>query len=223
MPAPDRCPFPGCNQLVEQPPGGGPRKRFCSDQHRIQFWRQTRPKPAAEELSPVLLLRNQVEQSVAVLETLLERARTTLLELANLDEAEALRHEWMAAADEKVARALLEKSAEERRRHAAEANAQAAAQSARQATEQAEQAHAEALAFREAAEAARTAQRQAEKERDQQAKRHRQELEQMAQRHERSQERLERALEAFRVEAEARVKSLIQPTQSRRRKPDRKK
>ena len=114
--AAELCQFPGCKNPVEQPAGGGPRKRFCSDQHRVQFWRQSRTtertatrRPTAEAPavnSPALALRNQLEQSVQSLEGALARARTTLIELADLEEAEAVRAEAFSSADEQVARAL---------------------------------------------------------------------------------------------------------------------
>src|SRR5690348_12586215 len=28
------CALPGCTEIVHQPPGGGPRRRYCSDAHR---------------------------------------------------------------------------------------------------------------------------------------------------------------------------------------------
>src|ERR1035441_1287350 len=90
----DVCQLPGCENPVEQPPRGGQRKRFCCDQHRVQFWRQTRSEKDADQTprrpspdagpapsSPALALRGQLEQSVQTLEGVLTRARTTLIEL----------------------------------------------------------------------------------------------------------------------------------------------
>ena len=151
----DICQLPGCDNLVEQPAGGGQRKRFCSDQHRVQFWRQSRaeggetpaaaaaPKPPAAT-SPALVLRGQLEQSVQSLEAVLTRARTTLIELASLEEAEAIRAEATSSADEKVARAYNERAVEERRRRAAENLAEAASSAAQEAEEKMAQAQAEA-------------------------------------------------------------------------------
>lgn len=139
---PDTCQLPGCTQPVEQPASGGPRKRFCCDQHRMQLWRQTRAEresprttrpPSAPTQSPAIALRTQLEESVHSLEQLLTRARTTLLELSDLDEAEAIRDEARTAAEEQVARAHNERTAEERRRRAAESLAEAASSAAREA------------------------------------------------------------------------------------------
>lgn len=156
--APDLCQFPGCENPVEQPAGGGPRKRFCSDQHRVQFWRQTRtergdsPKRSAPETpsvnSPALALRSQLEQSVQTLEGVLTRTRTTLIELADLEEAEAVRAEAFSSADEQVARANTDRAAEERRRRAAENLAEAASSAARGAEDEMAVAQAEAERLR---------------------------------------------------------------------------
>lgn len=155
------CQFPGCGKPLEQPASGGPRKRFCCDQHRLQFWRLSRGEKnesrrqealtssGAGPVSPVLALRSQLEHSVHTLESLLTKARTTLLDMANLEEAEALRSEVFAAADEQVAKAHSERSAEERRRRAAENLAEAATSAAREAEEHAQQAQAEADQLRQ--------------------------------------------------------------------------
>ena len=154
-PTPHTCQLPGCENAVEQPAGGGPRKRFCSDAHRVQYWRQSRsergdtsrrqPTDAGpSSASPALALRSQLEQSVQSLEGALTRARTTLVELADLEEAEAIRLEAFSSADELVARASSERAAEERRRRAAESLAEAASRAAREAEEQTARSQAEA-------------------------------------------------------------------------------
>ena len=138
------CQLPGCNNPVEQPPGGGPRKRFCCDQHRLQYWRQSQrdgkdPEPGASGADtgpPALALKAQLEQSLTTLEAIVMRTRTTLIELSSLEEAEAVRKEAFAIAEEQVARAQAERAAEERRRQTAESLAEAATSAAREAEEQ---------------------------------------------------------------------------------------
>ena len=130
MSAATHCQLPGCSNAVEQPSGGGPRKRFCCDTHRLQYWRQSQKESklgaVAEESflgndpSAVLALRDQLEQSVQTLEAAMTRARTTLIELSSLEQAEAVRKEALASADEMVARAQASQASEERRRQAAE-------------------------------------------------------------------------------------------------------
>lgn len=136
------CQLPGCSNPVEQPAGGGPRKRFCCDQHRLSYWRQSQRESRTENDSPVgdeapaLALKSALEQSVHSLEAVILRTRTTLIELSSLEEAEAIRKEAFAVAEERVARALAERTSEERRRQAAESLAEAAAASAREAETQ---------------------------------------------------------------------------------------
>ena len=145
----EQCQLPECSNQVEQPSGGGPRKRFCCDAHRLLYWRQTqkehRQQQSAEQrsllpsnASEVLALRDALESSVSTLEAQLTRARTALLELSSLEAAESTRKQAFAQAEEKVARAQAQQAAEERRRQAAESLAEAAAA---QATELESQLH----------------------------------------------------------------------------------
>jgi chromosome segregation ATPase len=132
------CQLPGCSNPVEQPPGGGPRKRFCCDQHRLQYWRQSQregkveDQRAASDDTSAMALKAQLEQSLTTLEAVVMRTRTTLIELSSLEEAEAIRKETFAIAEEQVARAQAERAAEERRRQAAESLAEAASAMARE-------------------------------------------------------------------------------------------
>lgn len=148
MSAATHCQLPGCSNAVEQPSGGGPRKRFCCDTHRLQYWRQSQKESklgaVAEDSflgndpSAVLALRDQLEQSVQTLEAAMTRARTALIDLSSLEQAEAVRKEALASADEMVARAQASQASEERRRQSAESLAEAAAA---QATEGEAQLH----------------------------------------------------------------------------------
>ena len=88
--------------------------------------------------SAVLALRDQLEQSVQTLEAAMTRARTALIDLSSLEQAEAVRKEALASADEMVARAQASQASEERRRQSAESLAEAAAA---QATEGEAQLH----------------------------------------------------------------------------------
>ncbi len=130
------CQLPGCSNPVEQPPGGGPRKRFCCDQHRLQYWRQSQREGKVEDResddTSAMALKAQLEQSLTTLEAVVMRTRTTLIELSSLEEAEAIRKETFAIAEEQVARAQAERAAEERRRQAAESLAEAASAMARE-------------------------------------------------------------------------------------------
>ncbi len=134
----EQCQLAECSSSVEQPTGGGPRKRFCCDSHRLLYWRQSQKESRQQQLqnekaelpsnsSAVLALRDQLEASVSILEGHLTRARTTLLDLSSLEAAESARKEAFAQAEEQVARVQAEQAAEERRRQAAEALAEAAA------------------------------------------------------------------------------------------------
>src|SRR5437763_15622389 len=48
------CALPGCEEPVRQPPGGGPRRLYCSDAHRSAAARLRRNARAAEESVPML-------------------------------------------------------------------------------------------------------------------------------------------------------------------------
>lgn len=152
----EHCQLPECSNRVEQPSGGGPRKRFCCDAHRLLFWRQSQKESRQQQTtserqelpsnaSAVLALRDALEGSVSALEAHLTRARTTLLELSSLEAAESTRKEAFAQAEGQVARAQAEQAAEERRRQAAESLAEAAAA---QATELEAQLHVNSLGLK---------------------------------------------------------------------------
>lgn len=201
----DQCQLPECSNQVEQPSGGGPRKRFCCDAHRLLYWRQSQKEHRQQQrsdslpsnVSEVLALRDALEGSVSTLEAHLTRARTALLELSSLEAAESTRKQAFAQAEEQVARAQAQQAAEERRRQAAESLAEAAAA---QATELESQLHAASL---------RQDQLQAESEKLRQALEQQtaRALEELATAREQSQKAQDQLLTEVRSEIAARAKA----------------
>jgi hypothetical protein len=154
-PAEGRCRY--CGGPLEQPPSGGRQKLFCSDEHRVRYWRERRRQglPTGEEdakgAADVRTLSWELQATLLGLERTVGSLARALSEAGDLDATRAIREQAEAESQRRIAAAEERRARAERMRLDAEAMAEAANAAAREAQERAERLGLEAEQAREAA------------------------------------------------------------------------
>lgn len=167
-----RCRY--CGTDLEQPKGGSRRKLFCSDEHRLRYWRERRKQglptgeAAEERQADVRTLTWELQATLQGFERTAQLLARALAEAGDLDAVRAVREQVEAEAQRQVAAAEERRARAERLRLEAEALAEAAEAEVRRVQERlaemearVQQSEAEARAVAESGEALR---RQVEEE-----------------------------------------------------------
>lgn len=138
--AEDRCRY--CGTPLEQPASGGRQKRFCSDEHRLRYWRERRRQglPTGEEAerkTDVRSLSWELQATLLGFQHTVQALASALAEAGDLDTARAIKEQTEAESQRRVAAAEERRARAERLRLEAEAMTEAANAAAQDAQEQA--------------------------------------------------------------------------------------
>ena len=140
MPEPleeDRC--RQCGTPLEQPAGGGRRKRFCSDEHRLRYWRERRRQglptgeEGAERPADLRPLTWELQATLLGFQQTVQALAGALADAGDLDAVRVTREQAEAEAQRRIAAAEERRARAERRRLEAEALAEAAEAEVREA------------------------------------------------------------------------------------------
>lgn len=165
-PAEGRCRY--CGTPLEQPSTGGRQKLFCSDEHRLRYWRERRRQgvPSGEEGSErpadVRPLTWELQATLLGFQHTVQALATALADAGDVDAASAQREQADAEAQRRIAAAEERRARAERLRLEAEAMAEAASAAARDAQERAQRLEFEAARLRAGTAAAEARARQVE-------------------------------------------------------------
>lgn len=154
-----------CGTAIEQPPRGGRQKLFCSDDHRLRYWRERRRQglptgeEEAERRTDVRALSWELQATLLGFQHTVQALAGALADAGDMDAARAAREQAETEAQRRIAVAEERRARAERMRLDAEAlseAANAAATDAQHRSQEAEtragQAAAEARAATERAE-----------------------------------------------------------------------
>jgi chromosome segregation ATPase len=128
-----------CGVEVEQPRSGSRQKLFCSDEHRLRYWRERRKQglptgeDAGERQTDVRSLTWELQATLQGFERTVVALGRALAESGDLDAARAVREQVEAEAQRRVAAAEERRARAERLRLEAEALAEAAEAEVREA------------------------------------------------------------------------------------------
>ncbi|HSR25685.1 MAG TPA: hypothetical protein VLW53_19180, partial [Candidatus Eisenbacteria bacterium] len=128
-----------CGAELEQPRSGSRQKLFCSDEHRLRYWRERRKQglptgeQAEERRADVRTLTRELQAALQGFERTVAALSRALIEAGDLDAARAVREQVEAEAQRRVAAADERRARAERLRLEAEALAEAAEAEVRRA------------------------------------------------------------------------------------------